>query len=199
MPWFTTLAFLATAAAAALYWLNLWEYRHSIPVEFLRGLTASAVAVTAAALVLLAVMADLLFFPARGRAPAAAIVVLVPALAVAVPLALRPTPAVPCARPPVTAEPVRPARRIVLFGVDGLSLEILRDGLARGTQPVFARLLKRGAHGPLATLRPTEAPPLWTTILTGRLPRDHGIKSFATYRLRGSPSVYELLPDASPS
>lgn len=194
VPWFTTLAFLATAAAAALYWLNLWEYRHSIPVEFLRGLTAAAVAVTAAALVLLAVMADLLFFPARGRAPAAAIVVLVPALAVAVPLVLRPTPAVPLRKAPVSAEPVRPARRIILFGVDGLSLEVLREGLARGTQPVFARLIKRGAHGPLATLRPTEAPPLWTTVLTGRLPRDHGIKSFVTYRLRGSPSVYELLP-----
>lgn len=194
VPWFTTLAFLATAAAAALYWLNLWEYRHSIPVEFLRGLTAAAFLVTAAALVLLAVMADLLFFPARGRAPAAAIVVLVPALAVALPLALRPTPAPTLRKAEVSAEPVPSPRRLVLFGVDGLSLEILRDGLARGTQPVFARLLKRGAHGPLATLRPTEAPPLWTTILTGRLPRDHGIKSFATYRLRGSPSVYELLP-----
>jgi hypothetical protein len=35
---------------------------------------------------------------------------------------------------------------------------------------------------------------LWTTIVTGRLPRDHGIKSFATYRLAGSRSVFELLP-----
>ena len=47
--------------------------------------------------------------------------------------------------------------------------------------------MRRGAHGPLATLRPTEGPPIWTTIFTGRLPRDHGVKSFATYRLRGSP------------
>ena len=34
----------------------------------------------------------------------------------------------------------------------------------------------------------------WTTVFTGRLPRDHGVKSFAAYRLRGSPTVYELLP-----
>ncbi|HEY5906649.1 MAG TPA: alkaline phosphatase family protein [Vicinamibacteria bacterium] len=194
VPWFTTLAFLATSAAAALFWWNLWEHRHSIPVPFLSALTASTVALSAAALVLLAVMADLLLFPARARALSAAIVVLVPALAVAVPLALRPT-WVPSPRAaPVSAEPVRAARRIVLFGVDGLSLALLKDGLERGTQPVFARLLRRGAHGALATLRPTEAPLVWTTILTGRLPRDHGIKSFATYRLMGSRSVYDLLP-----
>jgi hypothetical protein len=94
----------------------------------------------------------------------------------------------------VPADPGRPPRRIVLFGVDGLSIDLLRDALARGPQPVFERLLKRGAHGPLTTLRPTEAPPLWSTILTGRLPRDHGVKSFATYRLRGSDSAYDLLP-----
>ena len=195
VPWFTTLAFLATAAAAALYWLNLWEYRHSIPVEFLRGLTAAAVAVTAAALVLLAVMADLPLLPrpraragGRDRGPRAR------ARGGPAPGPASDPGRGPCARPRSGRSRCAPARRIILFGVDGLSLELLRDGLARGTQPVFARLLKRGAHGPLATLRPTEAPPLWTTILTGRLPRDHGIKSFATYRLRGSPSVYELLP-----
>src|SRR5262245_43882997 len=27
VPWFTTLALVATLASATLYWLNLWEYR----------------------------------------------------------------------------------------------------------------------------------------------------------------------------
>ncbi|HVQ28474.1 MAG TPA: alkaline phosphatase family protein [Vicinamibacteria bacterium] len=194
VPWFTSLALITTVGSAALYWLNLWEYRHSIPLDLLRGLTASAVAVSAVALVLLAVAFDLVFFPARSRAPAAALLIVGPALAVAFPLALRPTPA-PDPRPaPVAAEPLRPQRRIVLFGVDGLSPVLLQEALARGAQPVFTRLLERGAHGPLATLRPTEAPPLWNTILTGRLPRDHGVKSFATYHLWGSRASYELLP-----
>lgn len=194
VPWFTSLALLATLVAAALYWLNLWEYRHSIPLDLLRGLTASAVAVSVVALVLLAVAFDLALFPARSRAPAAALLIVGPALAVALPLALRPTAVSNPGPAPVAAEPMRPQRRIVLFGVDGLSPDLLRDALARGGQPVFARLMERGAHGPLATLRPTEAPPLWNTILTGRLPRDHGVKSFATYHLRGSKATYELLP-----
>jgi predicted AlkP superfamily pyrophosphatase or phosphodiesterase len=67
-------------------------------------------------------------------------------------------------------------------------------GMAHGSLPGFARLMRRGASGPLATLRPTEGPPLWTTIVTGLLPRDHGVKSFATYRLKGSAGPFELLP-----
>jgi predicted AlkP superfamily phosphohydrolase/phosphomutase len=94
----------------------------------------------------------------------------------------------------VATERVQPLRRVVLIGVDGLGPSLVRDGVSRGGLPVFARLLKRGAHGPLATLRPTEGPPVWTSIFTGRLPRDHGVKSFETYRLRGSSTLFELLP-----
>jgi predicted AlkP superfamily phosphohydrolase/phosphomutase len=60
--------------------------------------------------------------------------------------------------------------------------------------PELGELVRRGAYGPLATLRPTEGPPIWTTVFTGRLPRDHGVKSFRVYRLRGAPSVFEVLP-----
>jgi predicted AlkP superfamily phosphohydrolase/phosphomutase len=54
--------------------------------------------------------------------------------------------------------------------------------------------MRRGAHGPLGTLRPAEGPPVWTSIATGVLPRAHGVKSFVTYRLAGSETAFELLP-----
>jgi predicted AlkP superfamily phosphohydrolase/phosphomutase len=194
VPWFTTLSLLAAAAGAVLYWLNLWSYRHSIPVEVVRSLAGSAVGVSAAALLLLAVGVDSLLFPLRGRALAAALVVLAPAGAIAVPLALRPQPAPPPRLFPIATERADPARRVVLVGMDGLGPEMVKDGIEKGNLPAFARIVKRGAHGPLATLRPTEGPPIWTSLMTGRLPREHGIKSFATYRLKGSRTVYELLP-----
>jgi len=194
LPWFTPLALLAVAAAAALFSLNLLSYRYSIPTELVRAVAASSVALTASALVLLAVQIDALLFPLRGRAAAAALVVLASASAVVMPLALRPARAPAPTPVPLATETIPPARRIVLIGIDGLGPDQVRDGISRGTLPVFAQALRRGAHGPLATLRPTEGPPIWTTILTGRLPRDHGIKSFTTYRLAGSPAVFELLP-----
>jgi len=194
LPWFTPLALIAVGAAAALFWLNLLSYRYSIPTEMVRAVAASAVALTASALVLLAVEVDALLFPLRGRAAAAALVVLAAAAAVVVPLAVRPGRAAAPAPVPLATEAIPPARRIVLIGIDGIGPDQVRDGISRGTLPVLGQALRRGAHGPLATLRPTEGPPIWTTILTGRLPRDHGIKSFATYRLAGSPGVFELLP-----
>jgi predicted AlkP superfamily phosphohydrolase/phosphomutase len=194
LPWFTPLALVAVGAAAALFWLNLLSYRHSIPTELVRAVAASAVALTSAALVLLAVQVDAVLFPLRGRAAAAALVVLAAASAVVVPLALRPPGSAVAAPVPLATESIEPARRVVLIGIDGMGADQVHDGIARGILPGLAQALRRGAQGPLATLRPTEGPPIWTTILTGRLPRDHGIKSFTTYRLAGSKAVFELLP-----
>ena len=194
LPWFTSLSFACVSIAAIVYWLNLTSYSHSIPIVSVRALAAAAVCLSGAALVLLGVLADAWLFPSRGRGLSAALAVLAPAAALSLPLALLPSVAPEPKPVPVKTERVQPARRIVLVGVDGMSLAQIQEGVAQGGLPAFARLLKRGAQGPLATLRPTEAPPIWTTIFTGRLPRDHGIKSFATYRLRGSNTRFELLP-----
>jgi predicted AlkP superfamily phosphohydrolase/phosphomutase len=194
LPWFASLTFLSLAAAAGLFWLNLVSYRHSVPAESLRGLAASCAALTASALVLVAVGLDALLFPLRSRGVAAALVVLTAAGGVVLPMALRPAP-VPAPVPvPLSGETVPPLRRVILIGVDGLGPDQVRDGVAKGSLPAFAQILRRGAGGPLATMRPTQGPPVWTTIVTGRRPRDHGVKSFATYRLRGSDTVFDLLP-----
>ena len=57
--------------------------------------------------------------------------------------------------------------------------------------------MHRGGFARLATLRPTEGPPVWTTLVTGRLPRDHGIRSGSFYRLLGSATDWALLPRAT--
>jgi len=194
MPWFTSLALLALAAGAALFWANLLNYRHSVSLEVLPALAGSAVALTVATLVLAAVGVDAFLFPQRDRSLAAPIVVLAAASAWVVPLLVRPRPTALPRPVAVATETVTPVRRLILVGIDGLGPDQLQEGVARGALPAFAQVLRRGAHGPLATLRPTEGPPIWTTIVTGRLPRDHGVKSFATYRLRGSATPYELLP-----
>jgi predicted AlkP superfamily phosphohydrolase/phosphomutase len=194
LPWFTSLAFLALLLAASLYWTNLLQYRYSIPLEFVRALAASAVAITLAALVLVAVGVDAVAFPASGRGGSAAVVVLASCASVILPLALLPTPRTPLPPVPLSTETVKPVRRVVLVGLDGMGPKQIREGVARGALPGFARILRRGAYGPLATLRPTDGPPIWTTIFTGRFPRDHGVKSFSTYRLGRSRTVCEILP-----
>jgi predicted AlkP superfamily phosphohydrolase/phosphomutase len=194
LPWFASLTFFALAAAAGLFWLNLVSYRHSVPAESLRGLAASCAALTTGALVMVAVGLDALLFPLRSRGVAAALVVLAAAGGVVLPMALRPAPAPASAPVPLSGETVPPLRRVVLIGLDGIGPDQVRDGVAKGSLPAFAQILRRGAGGPLGTLRPTQGPPVWTTIVTGRRPRDHGVKSFVTYRLRGSETSFDLLP-----
>jgi len=194
LPFFTLFAFLQATVAAVLYWLNLLGYRHSIPVPFVQALGASAFALSLAAVVLLGAGIDALLYPDRGRSLVAPIVVLAAASCVVAPLALRPGPSAPVRVVPVRVETMTPLRRVVLLGADGLSPAQVEAGLAAGGLPAFAGLARRGAHGPLATLTPTIGPPVWTSIFTGRLPRDHGVKSFASYRLRGSTTAWELLP-----
>jgi hypothetical protein len=193
-PFFASLITVALAASAVLYWHNLLSYRHSIPVDALRALAVSSVVITGSVIVLLAVGLDFALFPRHPRAPAAALAVLAPVAALAVPLALRPEPPRPSPAVPVRLDTLRPDRRVVLVGIDGLGPEDLGDSPEGGKLPSLSRLVRRGAFGSLATLRPTEGPPIWTTMLTGRLPRDHGIKSFFTYRLRLSGSEWALLP-----
>ena len=194
LPWFTTLMLVATSLSSGLFWLNLFSWRHAIPVPAIGGLVTSAIVLTLAAAVLLLVALDAFFFPLQPLASASAVVVLAPLAALVVPLALLPPPGREPRPAPVATEVVRPTRRIVLLGLDGLGGSRVAEAVSKGRLPSFARLIRRGASGSLGTLNPTEGPPIWTTIFTGRLPRDHGIKSFSSYRLAGSDGDYELLP-----
>jgi len=85
--------------------------------------------------------------------------------------------------------------RFVLVGVDGADWDLLEPLMARGDLPHFNDLKEHGAWGPLETLRPTLSPAIWTSVVTGKRPRRHGVVDFATRRLRG---VEETLPDLRP-
>jgi predicted AlkP superfamily phosphohydrolase/phosphomutase len=50
--------------------------------------------------------------------------------------------------------------------------------LEEGRMPVMASLMSRGTYGYLETIEPTTSPVIWTTVATGKLPRQHGIQGF---------------------
>ena len=196
-PFLAALTFLALFAVAAIYWHNLFVYRHALPVVGVRALAGSAVAVTASVLLLVAIGLDVLLFPRHERPAAGALAVLAAIAAVAVPLALRPSPQRRPAAVPVRLDASHPTRRVVVVGLDGLSPADVDAAVDAARVPALARLARRGGTATLATLRPTEGAPVWTTLVTGRLPRDHGIRSASSYRLLGSSTEWALLPRAT--
>jgi len=74
------------------------------------------------------------------------------------------------------------AGKPVLFvGLDGADWQLLDDYLAAGAMPNLAGLVAEGAGGVLETIHPPLSPLVWTTMLTGLSPVDHGVLDFTRF------------------
>lgn len=94
-----------------------------------------------------------------------------------------------------TVEPADPdPPPVILLVVDGLDPALLRDLVRAGDLPNFERLLAEGTWGPLTSLEPTLSPLLWTSLATGRLPRDHGIHHFVRHQVPGLSAPLDHFP-----
>jgi len=74
--------------------------------------------------------------------------------------------------------PVVPRPRVCIVGLDALDPDLVAAWGAQGKLPTLSRLIREGARGRLRSLPGLKSPVIWTTIATGRLPRDHGIVDF---------------------
>ena len=90
------------------------------------------------------------------------------------------------ARLEVLAAETRPTGvKVLILGIDGASPKILRTLLEEHRLPAFEALIESGSQGVLKSLEPTVSPAIWTTIVTGRRPADHGIDDFTRRRWVG--------------
>jgi predicted AlkP superfamily phosphohydrolase/phosphomutase len=75
--------------------------------------------------------------------------------------------------------------RVLVIGLDGVPWPLVRDWAAAGHMPNLARLIARGASGPLASTMPPTSGPAWSSFATGMNPGKTGIYDFL-YRRPGS-------------
>lgn len=102
-------------------------------------------------------------------------------------------------------EPGADAGRVLVVGIDGADPEVLRQLWKREELPNLRQLADRGVFGILKTDY-GQSPVVWTTLATGRLPKDHGITGFqidtpqgrfhASTRLRRAPALWNILTRA---
>src|SRR5215469_18624419 len=71
-----------------------------------------------------------------------------------------------------------PAKRAILIGMDGASMELVRNMIAWGHMPHLQGLVARGVWGPMLGVFPTLTPPGWTALATGSWPGTHGVLDF---------------------
>ncbi len=91
------------------------------------------------------------------------------------------TPQEPPAAVSQIASAARPAPPVLFIGLDGADWQLLDDYMARGLMPNLSALVKEGTSGGLKTIRPPLSPLVWTTMMTGKAPIDHGILDFAQF------------------
>ena len=80
--------------------------------------------------------------------------------------------------------------------LDGASLSLVRERAAAGRLPNFGKMLDRGAVMDLATLKPTQAEPVWAAAATGKYSSKNGVRSNAVFRTEpDEQDAVDLLPD----
>lgn len=79
-----------------------------------------------------------------------------------------------------------PARRAIVIGMDGASMELTRRMVEAGHMPHLGRLLESGVHRPMIGTYPTLTPPGWTALTTGSWPGTHEVTDF-NIRAPGKP------------
>lgn len=191
---------IVAAGAAVLMWLNLDGLGATLTAASARRMRIGAAATSISAVVLLAIAIAHYSFGRRGSRVGASLFVLAVAGSLAMPLAAR-GPAVPHDEGPANgtgpgpAIPPLPGPRVTMILLDGASLDYIWPRTAEGRLPHFRRMLEEGASVSLATIRPTQANPVWASVATGMYPAGHGVRSAATYYAPRESRGVDLLPD----
>jgi tetratricopeptide (TPR) repeat protein len=71
---------------------------------------------------------------------------------------------------------------LLVLGLDGADWQLLDQLMADGKMPELARLVAAGRRFTLESEHPPLSPLLWTTIVTGVSPLEHGILDFSRFR-----------------
>lgn len=75
-----------------------------------------------------------------------------------------------------------PAKRAIVVGMDGASMEIVKNLADQGYCPNIAALMKQGAWRPMIGVFPTLTPPGWTALSTGSWPGTHRVMDFNIHK-----------------
>ncbi len=72
--------------------------------------------------------------------------------------------------------------KVLVFGMDGATWEVLAPLIESGAVPTLARVAREGVTGPLASTVHPHSPTAWASFLTGMNPGRHGIFDFVRRR-----------------
>jgi predicted AlkP superfamily phosphohydrolase/phosphomutase len=72
----------------------------------------------------------------------------------------------------------KPKPKVVVIGVNGMELDVIRPLLLQGKMPNLASVIKKGAYGKLRTVSAPNCPRVYSTMFTSTQPEEHGVSGF---------------------
>ncbi len=72
----------------------------------------------------------------------------------------------------------KPKPHVVVIGVNGMELDVIRPLLLEGKMPNLSTLIKKGAYGKLRTVSAPNCPRVYSTLFTSTKPEEHGVTGF---------------------
>jgi predicted AlkP superfamily phosphohydrolase/phosphomutase len=72
----------------------------------------------------------------------------------------------------------KPTPHVVVVGVNGMEMDVIRPLILQGKMPNLTRVLKRGAYGKLRTVSAPNCPRVYSTLFTSTTPEEHGVSGF---------------------
>jgi predicted AlkP superfamily phosphohydrolase/phosphomutase len=73
---------------------------------------------------------------------------------------------------------VKPKPHVVVIGVNGMELDVIRPLLLQGKMPNLSTVIKKGAYGKLRTVSAPNCPRVYSTLFTSTKPEEHGVTGF---------------------
>jgi len=72
----------------------------------------------------------------------------------------------------------KPKPRVIVLGVNGMELDMIRPLLLKGQMPNLASVIERGAYGKLRTVSAPNCPRVYSTLFTSTNPEENGVTGF---------------------
>ena len=88
----------------------------------------------------------------------------------------------------------KPKRHVVVVGVNGMELDVIRPLLVKGELPNLAKVAKNGAYGKLRTVSAPNCPRVYTTMFTSTKPEEHGVTGFVVGGITANTNMLKQEP-----
>ena len=88
----------------------------------------------------------------------------------------------------------KPKPRVMVVGVNGMELDVIRPLILKGQMPNLAHIIKNGAYGKFRTVPAPNCPKAYTAMFTSTKPEENGVTGFVVGGITANTNMLKKEP-----